>query len=256
VNHDTMPHLIFTNTGLIGWRLPLCIQTKFQSSNEHLEAHPMREHQQAINPKTGRVERVHVNLEYVYPNPEDPTEEYSFEELRAMHRGLYDWAAIRQKEEQMKQPRKAEVFVDPAPQEKPSKAEVFVDATPQEKPKKAEVFVDPAPQEKPRKAEVYTDPVLQQQSESSSSATQGSENAPRQPRTVPLKGSVDDENANDENMPPSQTERENAKASKKARREERANRTRKIQVMDVKEIRSETQTSMSIAQPLEMFANI
>ena len=36
---------------------------------------------------------------------------------------------------------------------------------------------------------------------------------------------------------------EKAKAAKKARKEERANRTRKIQVMDVKEVSGETQTS-------------
>lgn len=61
-------------------------------------------------------------------------------------------------------------------------------------------------------------------------------------RTVPLKGSIDDDVANDENMPPSQADIEKAKAVKKARREERANRTRKIKVMEVKEIRGETQT--------------
>lgn len=35
----------------------------------------------------GRVETVFVNLKLVYPNPSDPTEEYSFEELRAASRG-------------------------------------------------------------------------------------------------------------------------------------------------------------------------
>jgi checkpoint serine/threonine-protein kinase len=60
---------------------------------------------------------------------------------------------------------------------------------------------------------------------------------------VPLKGSVDDEMAaDDENRPPSQANIDKAKAAKKARREERANRTRKIKVMDVKEIQGETQT--------------
>lgn len=68
------------------------------------------------------------------------------------------------------------------------------------------------------------------------------------PQTVPLKGSIDDEAANDENMPPSQVDIEKAKAAKKAKREERANRTRKIKVMDVKEIRGETQTSRCMSQ--------
>ena len=43
-----------------------------------------------MNPRTGKVERVFVNLEAVYPNPNDPNEEYSFEELRAKRRGWLD----------------------------------------------------------------------------------------------------------------------------------------------------------------------
>lgn len=47
------------------------------------------------NVKTGKVERVFVNLEAVYPNENDPNEEVSFEELRAKSRGWLsrDWAA-------------------------------------------------------------------------------------------------------------------------------------------------------------------
>ncbi|KAI4164945.1 MAG: hypothetical protein LQ342_001578 [Letrouitia transgressa] len=50
--------------------------------------------QEVRNPKTGKVERVYVNLEAVYPNPHDATEEMSFEELRAKARGWTDrhWA--------------------------------------------------------------------------------------------------------------------------------------------------------------------
>lgn len=43
-----------------------------------------------VNPRTGKTERVFVNLDAVYPNPNDPNEEYSFEELRARHRGWLD----------------------------------------------------------------------------------------------------------------------------------------------------------------------
>ena len=43
-----------------------------------------------MNSKTGRPERVFVNLEAVYPNPADPSEEMSFDELRAVHRGWAD----------------------------------------------------------------------------------------------------------------------------------------------------------------------
>ena len=40
-----------------------------------------------MNPRTGKIERVFVNLDAVYPNADDISEEYSFEELRAKHRG-------------------------------------------------------------------------------------------------------------------------------------------------------------------------
>ena len=52
------------------------------------------------NPRTGKIERVFVNLEAVYPNPNDPSEEMSFEELRAKSRGWLekDWVVERSKE--------------------------------------------------------------------------------------------------------------------------------------------------------------
>jgi checkpoint serine/threonine-protein kinase len=46
--------------------------------------------QPVVNSKTGKPERVFVNLEAVYPNAKDPSEEMSFDELRAMHRGWAD----------------------------------------------------------------------------------------------------------------------------------------------------------------------
>lgn len=51
--------------------------------------------QQLVNAKTGKIERVFVDLEAVYPNEGDPGEEMSFEELRAKSRGWLnrDWAA-------------------------------------------------------------------------------------------------------------------------------------------------------------------
>jgi checkpoint serine/threonine-protein kinase len=177
-----------------------CIQTKSNLDNENNPPHPLRELQQAVNPKTGRVEVVFVHLEKVYPNHKDPmSEEYSFEELRAKHRGLLhvDWAAIRREErEQAKAAAEASVAAAKVPKSKP---------------------VPLAPKHV--------------------------EEQPPKPQTIPLKGSVDDENANDENTPPSQEDLDKARAAKKARREERANRTRKIKVMEVKEIQNETQTS-------------
>ncbi|KAF1834308.1 hypothetical protein BDW02DRAFT_621915 [Decorospora gaudefroyi] len=173
-------------------------ETKSNLSDENVSSHPLRELQQAVNPRTGRLEVVFVDLEKVYPNPKDPmSEEYSFEELRAKHRGWmdYDWAAIRRKE--------------------------------QEQAKRAAEAATVAEHPKPKVAPL----ALRQEPEQ-----------PHKPKTVPLKGSIEDDMDNDENAPPSRVEMEKAKAAKKARREERANRTRKIKVMEVKEIRGETQT--------------
>lgn len=162
----------------------------------------MCEIQQAVNPKTGRLEVVFVHLEKVYPNHADPmAEEYSFEELRAKCRGWLDkdWAAIRCREQE--QARKEAEAAAAAAKEQ------------QQRPK-------PKPL-----------------------AVKQIEEQPPKPKTVPLKGSVDDEPpTNDENAPPSQEDLEKAKAARRARKEERANRTRKIKVMDVKEIQNETQT--------------
>lgn len=98
----------------------LLYQTKSNLDNESFKPHPLREHQQAVNPKTGRLEVVFVDLEKVYPNREDPmAEEYSFEELRAKHRGWlkFDWAAARRKEEE--QAKKALEVAEAAKQPKP-----------------------------------------------------------------------------------------------------------------------------------------
>jgi checkpoint serine/threonine-protein kinase len=57
--------------------------------------HHVRE---AINPRTGRRERVFVDLESVYPDRTNPAHEISFEELRAMKRGWMDKNWLQQKE--------------------------------------------------------------------------------------------------------------------------------------------------------------
>ncbi|TGO55304.1 hypothetical protein BOTNAR_0248g00010 [Botryotinia narcissicola] len=46
--------------------------------------------QVTINPRNGRSERIFVNLEAVYPSPDEIGTELSFEELRAAHRGWLD----------------------------------------------------------------------------------------------------------------------------------------------------------------------
>lgn len=55
--------------------------------SKHVPEHRVRE---AVNPRTGRRERVFVNLEAVYPDYTNPNHEISFEELRAISRGWMD----------------------------------------------------------------------------------------------------------------------------------------------------------------------
>jgi checkpoint serine/threonine-protein kinase len=236
------------------------------------------------------------------------SEEFSFEELRAQHRGWLDmdWAAIRQKEmDQVQRTAKAPAAKDsrpknvalgpkvlkesPKPQTEPPEASIGADlvlgdenAPPQSasessKSKAAalapKVLRDsPKPQAEPREDSIGRDlllpdenapPALKVFRESPKPQAEppevsigadlafNDENAPpRRPKaasrtqSVPLKGSIEDDLViNDENSPPSQADVEKAKSIKKARKEERANRTRKIKVMEVKEIRGETQTS-------------
>ncbi|KAF2000545.1 hypothetical protein P154DRAFT_598545 [Amniculicola lignicola CBS 123094] len=182
-------------------------ETLSGSHNEHSKPHPLREHQQVINPKTGRLEVVFADLTLVYPNYDDPlTEEYSFEELRARHRGWVnaDWTPVRQdtKEE------------SPIPEEDPP-------------------FTPNPPEDEELVPLAAKEPKTRIQK------------APK-PQMIPLKGSIEENltlnDENNENTPPSRDEIEKARLAKKARREERANRTRKIKVMEVREIRGETQT--------------
>ncbi|KAI9769049.1 MAG: hypothetical protein M1839_003812 [Geoglossum umbratile] len=59
------------------------IQDRVAPPNAKNELHQREQ----INPRTGKSERVFVNLEACYPNPNDPSTELSFEELRAIRRG-------------------------------------------------------------------------------------------------------------------------------------------------------------------------
>jgi checkpoint serine/threonine-protein kinase len=79
------------NLGLLS-----CIQSNPNPSvAETIQAKQVPDHhvREAVNPRTGRRERVFVNLEAVYPDYRNPAKEISFEELRAMHRGWTnkDW---------------------------------------------------------------------------------------------------------------------------------------------------------------------
>ncbi|KAH6643854.1 hypothetical protein C7974DRAFT_382371 [Boeremia exigua] len=202
-------------------------ETKSHLNDSASIPHPFREQLQAVNPKTGRVEVVFVDLEQVYPNRRDPMSvEFSFEELRARYRGWLsqDWGAIRRKEQEhaRKLAEEAAAAQRPAPKTAPLA------------PKTAPLAPKPAPlAPKLEPLAPRSEPLAPKQDAQK----------PPKLQTVPLKGGENDVLAgDDENRPPSRADIEKAKAAKKARKEERANRTRKIQVMDIKEISGETQT--------------
>ena len=69
-------------TGLICAYMASCIQSlpKLLFPNPPIE-------QVSFNERNGRSERIFVNLEAVYPTPDELGTELSFEELRAAHRG-------------------------------------------------------------------------------------------------------------------------------------------------------------------------
>ncbi|KAB8270622.1 Mad3/BUB1 homology region 1-domain-containing protein [Aspergillus minisclerotigenes] len=75
------------------WFTIICMQSNQNShlkeslQSKHVPEHRVRE---AVNPRTGRRERVFVNLDAVYPDYTNPNVEVSFEELRAMRRGWMD----------------------------------------------------------------------------------------------------------------------------------------------------------------------
>ncbi|KAI4718232.1 hypothetical protein E4T48_05581 [Aureobasidium sp. EXF-10727] len=197
----------------------------FRSSSTVRRAYESSKHasQRVINLKTGRPECVFVNLEAVYPDPNDPSIEFCFEELRARHRGWLDrdWAAERR---QVQSVDKVQEIVQVNQQQKESKRgfAIFSD-TPADK--QPEV-------ERPTSQRGFQ--IFQDDSENKSSPAQSSPlTIDTSLKVVPVK------DENDENRPPSKADVELAK---RMRREERANRTRKIKVMDVEHVQKETQT--------------
>lgn len=84
--HTYLPHIYDHRTNF-GRFCVLCMQSfQNRSNSNHPPDHVVRD-SRVVNPRTGRTERVFVNLELVYPNPENMAEEYCFEELRAASRG-------------------------------------------------------------------------------------------------------------------------------------------------------------------------
>jgi checkpoint serine/threonine-protein kinase len=174
-----------------------------------------------LNEKTGRLECVFVNLEAVYPEPGNMSVVYSFEELRARHRG---WLRKdTRKTEVVKQERTAatESHADqPQPIQSEQRLEAIQEQTPAQRKPKDRGFM------------IFEDTALEPVTKEAAPEVQENVLVERFSRTLAL----NDEN--DENAPPS---RQEIDLAKKARREERANRTRKIKVMDIKHI-NETKT--------------
>jgi checkpoint serine/threonine-protein kinase len=82
----------------------LCIQsssysTSISDSQQSLPLQSDLHKQKSMNPRTGRLDRVFVNLEAVYPDLSNPQSELDFESLRAKKRGWLDvdWAQERKK---------------------------------------------------------------------------------------------------------------------------------------------------------------
>ncbi|KAJ5545287.1 hypothetical protein N7461_007591 [Penicillium sp. DV-2018c] len=69
-----------------------------KESIQSIREPPQHHVRDAVNPRTGRRERVFVDLESVYPDRTDPTHEVSFEELRAIKRGWMSKNWRKQKE--------------------------------------------------------------------------------------------------------------------------------------------------------------
>src|SRR6266487_5808741 len=103
--------------GLMDGGLAFCIQSLPQATNHDI-IEPVKE-QVTVNPRSGRNERIFINLEAVYPHPEQPGTELSFEELRASSRG---WLQKQWKSEKLEilhdfnleAPKAAEVFHCPS----------------------------------------------------------------------------------------------------------------------------------------------
>ncbi|KAI0176361.1 Mad3/BUB1 homology region 1-domain-containing protein [Hypoxylon sp. FL1284] len=79
-------------------------------TESHIVIAPSK-HQVIVNPQSGKRERVFVNLEAIYPTPEEPGTELSFEELWAASRGWLDvcWDDDELVEEQLANERPSEV---------------------------------------------------------------------------------------------------------------------------------------------------
>ncbi|KAK0253108.1 hypothetical protein B0A54_04129 [Friedmanniomyces endolithicus] len=185
-----------------------------------------------VNPKTGRQEFVFVDLDVVYPRAGKAGAEFCFEELRARHRGWLDrdWSPPRSRGELDERPAAVELSI---------KEELPGQESHLEQPAQGSLDLDmddPSKQVKPKQRgfAIFED-VPRQPSPHVQPAQEGRGLVEKFARTLTL----NDEN--DENAAPP-PRRQEVDIAKRLRREERANRTRKIKVLDVKHIKNETKT--------------
>ncbi|KAF2227735.1 hypothetical protein BDZ85DRAFT_271280 [Elsinoe ampelina] len=185
-----------------------------ETSSQPSESKSNHEAQCTINPRTGKREVVHVNLDVVYTDIGRTKIEFSFEEVMAKHRGWLerDWKVEnRARDEETRRMKFA------SPDKKPKKKggfEIFHDsATPEAMVSPVVVVPQPIQAESlPARTVVLND--------------ENNENAIRRP-------------AKDKND-----------VAKRMRKEEKANRTRKIKVMEVRHEKKETQTvQLNFASP-------
>jgi checkpoint serine/threonine-protein kinase len=210
-----------------------------------------------VNPKTGRKEYVFANLELVYPSGDaESGYEFCFEELRAMKRGLIDptGRAIKPKKQKLvkakaeqrpvtppeqslspkntkvSSSRKLDIFQDATTSKVSVKMPVFEDVEKNKSPEKMPIFQDSEESKPPAKLAVFQD-AENSTPQAKMSIFQDTETS-KVPAKIPI---FDDSEAPEANADAA------AKAARRAaRREEKANRTRKIAIVEVK---AEPQTS-------------
>lgn len=184
--------------------------------------------QYSVNPRTGRQEYVFANLELVYPSGDaECGYEFCFEELRAMKRGLIDptGRVVKQKKQKVVKetpaverpvtPPKRAVSPKNTKAHSAKKLDIFQDTETTKVPAKMPVFADEAqPLPAPAKLQIFADSEQRPEVETSQ---------------VPVKIPILDENGE---APSAQDAA--SKAARRAKKEEKANRTRKLAIMEVK----------------------
>lgn len=174
------------------------------------------------------MECVYVNLEAVYPEVGQSSVEYCFEELRARHRGWtrHEWSRRPSPESLPKREER------PKSRHCPDEQMELESQEPQQ-PDFDVVMEEIPPQSKPRQRgfTIFED-----------APTNHTEQQPAQDERVLIEKFSNTLTLNDENNENALPPKQDADLAKRLRREERANRTRKIKVVDVKHIRNETKT--------------